>query len=79
MFTGSNWSSAAGTYVLHMQALTGPRGSDATLSVDSPYAECTVPTTFKKILLKTYDTDGSLDRTSNISDVEAPGGVRWSI
>jgi hypothetical protein len=61
-------------YRLHLRALTGPAGADLALAVDTAVAGCAIPSQLKKVQLKTYAADGSLVRTWNLTDVEAPGG-----
>jgi hypothetical protein len=66
--------SSADAYDLRLQALTGPRGADVTVSVDA-ISGCALPDAIKKVQLKTFAADGSLERTRNLFDVDAQAGV----
>jgi hypothetical protein len=65
-------------YTMDLNALTGPAGADLTVSVAAT-SGCAVPAELKKIQLKTFAADGSLDQTRNLTDVEAPGGIAKDI
>jgi hypothetical protein len=71
-------TSAAAAYSLQLKALTGPAGSDLTISV-SASPGCALPGAFKSIQLKTFRANGSLMRTRNHIGVDAPGGVAKDI
>jgi hypothetical protein len=71
-------SSTEAPYSLELKALTGPAGADLTVSVAAT-SECALPDVLKKIQLKTFAADGSLDRTRNLKDVQAQGGVAKDI
>jgi hypothetical protein len=71
-------SSIEDPYDLRLTALTGPAGADLTVSVTDA-GRCALPDTIKKIQLKTFDADGSLARTRNLLDVNAPDGVAKDI
>jgi hypothetical protein len=66
------------SYSMDLEALTGPVGADLTVRVGIP-TECAEPSALKKIQLKTYAADGSLERTRNLKDVDAPGGIARDI
>src|SRR5262245_17457828 len=68
-------SSTAEAYTMKLRALTGPAGADLTLAVDPSADGCAVPTELKKIQIKTYAADGSLESTRNITDKASPNGV----
>jgi hypothetical protein len=70
--------SSGEAFDLRLRALTGPAGADITVRVDA-MPECALPDVFKKLQLKTYAADGSLDRTRNLFDVEAPDGIAEAI
>jgi hypothetical protein len=65
-------------YSMDLQALTGPAGADLTVSVGA-VAGCAVPDVLKKVQLRTFSADGSHVGTSNLTDVDAPGGVAKGI
>ena len=67
-------------YTMQLQALTGPAGADltVTLAVDTT-TTCALPDTIKKIQLKTFEADGTLASTRNVTNVRSPGGVAESI
>jgi hypothetical protein len=65
-------------YDMRLRALTGPAGADLRISVAAT-AGCARPQELKKIQLKTFAADGSLERTRNLFDVDAPGGVANAI
>lgn len=71
-------SSVDTPYSMRLQALTGPAGADLSVSIAAA-SGCAVPEVLKKVQLKTYDADGSLVRTQNLTDVAAPGGVAREI
>jgi hypothetical protein len=71
-------SSTDDPYDLRLRALTGPAGADLTLDVAAP-SGCAPPQELKKVQLKTFAADGSLDRTRNLFDVRASGGVTEEI
>jgi hypothetical protein len=71
-------SSSQAPYGLQLTALTGPAGTDLTIRVTAA-SGCAVPEVLKKVQVKTFSADGSLARTRNLSDVEAPGGVAKDI
>ena len=60
-------------YTIELSALTGPQGAELTLDVAAA-AGCAGVETLKKVQLKTYAGDGSLDDVRNLQDVPAPGG-----
>jgi hypothetical protein len=63
-----------------LQALTGPAGADLTIAVEpKPNLDCAAVETLEKVQLKTFAADGSLDRTHNLTDVQATGGVAKAI
>jgi hypothetical protein len=66
-------STSDDAYEMRLRALTGPGGADLTVSVAAT-AGCALPHELKKIQLKTFAADGSLQRTQNVFDVAAPGG-----
>jgi len=68
-------SSTGDAYRMKLQALTGPAGADLTLTVDAAVDGCAVPKALKKIQVKTYAADGTLERTRNFTDRDAPKGV----
>ena len=67
-------SSTEAPYRMQLRALTGPAGADLTITLDTAPG-CTAPEALKKIQLKTFGSDGSHPRVSNLTDVAAPGGV----
>jgi hypothetical protein len=67
-------SSTEAPYRMQLSALTGPAGADLTLTVDTA-AGCAAPEALKKVQLKIYGADGSVDRVRNLTDVPAAGGV----
>lgn len=71
-------SSSQAPYGLQLTALTGPAGTDLTIRVTAA-SGCAVPEVLKKVQVKTFSADGSLARTRNLTDVEAPGGVAKDI
>jgi hypothetical protein len=71
-------SSTDDAYDVHLGALTGPAGADLTITVAAA-AGCARPDVLKKIQLKTFAADGSLDRARNLFDVDASGGVARGI
>jgi hypothetical protein len=60
-------------YTIELSALTGPQGADLTLDIAAA-AGCADVETLKKVQLKIYAADGSLDDVRNLDDVPAPGG-----
>jgi hypothetical protein len=61
---------------MQLKALTGPGGADLTVAVVSDAAsKCAVPDALKKIQVKTFEADGSLASTRNVTDVAAASGV----
>ena len=68
-------SSTDAPYRMQLRALTGPAGADLTIAIDTDVAGCAIPAELKKVQLKTYSSDGSLDTTRNLTDVAARGGV----
>jgi hypothetical protein len=71
-------SSTHEPYSMQLKALTGSGGADLTVTVAAT-SGCALPEVLKKIQLKTFAADGSLAKTSNITDVEAPGGIATDI
>jgi hypothetical protein len=71
-------SSSQAPYGIQLTALTGPAGTDLTIRVTAA-SGCAVPEVLKKVQVKTFSADGSLARTRNLTDVEAPGGVAKDI
>jgi len=71
-------SSTEAPYSMELKALTGPAGADLAVSV-APTSGCALPEVLKKIQLKTFAADGTLARTRNLTDVEAPGGIAAGI
>lgn len=67
-------SSTDAPYSMQLRALTGPQGADLTLAVAAS-AGCADVAALKKVQLKTFAADGSLDDVRNLDDVPAPGGV----
>jgi hypothetical protein len=67
-------------YTMQLQALTGPARADLTitLAVDTT-TTCALPDAIKKVQLKTFEADGTLASTRNVTNVRAPGGVAKSI
>jgi hypothetical protein len=65
-------------YSMELRALTGPAGADLTVSFAATPG-CALPQVLKKIQLKTFAADGTLARTRNLNDVEAPGGIAKDI
>jgi hypothetical protein len=61
-------------YTLGQTALTGPQGADITLEVTTASGFEPIEI-LKKVQLKTFDADGSVDDVRNLKDVLAPGGV----
>jgi hypothetical protein len=76
--SGACPSSTETPYTMDLNALTGPAGANLTISVAAT-SGCAVPAELKKIQLKTFAADGSPDRTRNLTDVEAPGGIAKDI
>jgi hypothetical protein len=67
-------------YGMQLKALTGPGGADLTVAlVVDERSKCTVPDTLKKIQLKTFEADGTLASTRNVTDVPASGGIAKDI
>ena len=60
-------------YTIELSALTGQQGADLALDVAAA-AGCADVQTLKKVQLKIYSADGSLDDVRNLKDVPAPGG-----
>ena len=60
-------------YTIELSALTGPQGADLTLDIAAA-AGCAGVETLKKVQLKMFAADGSLDDVRNLQDVPAPGG-----
>jgi hypothetical protein len=71
-------SSTDDLYDLRLRALTGPSGADLTVDIAAT-AGCTRPQELKKIQIKTFAADGSLDRTRNLFDIRASGGITKEI
>jgi len=71
-------SSTDDPYDLRLRALTGPAGADLTVDVAAT-AACARPQELKKIQIKTFGADGSLDTTRNLFDVRAASGVTEEI
>jgi hypothetical protein len=65
-------------YAMRLRALTGPAGADLTVNVAAT-AGCARPHELKKIQIKTFASEGSLERTRNVFDVAAPGGATKEI
>jgi hypothetical protein len=61
-------------YTLEQTALTGPQGADITFDVATAPGFEPIHV-LKKVQLKTFDTDGAVERVQNLKDVSAPGGV----
>jgi hypothetical protein len=61
-------------YGMQLKALTGPAGADLTIHVDAA-SSCAQPDALKKVQLKAFATDGTLDWTRNLTDVAAPSGT----
>ena len=61
-------------YTLDLRALTGPAGADALLDVDTRPGHAAVGM-LKKVQIKLYAADGTLDEVRNLVDVRAPGGA----
>jgi len=59
-------------YSLEIVALTGPRGADVTLELDAGAGGPEVET-FKKVQLKTFAADGSVQEVRNLKDVALRG------
>lgn len=66
-------SSTDDAYAMELVALTGPQGADLALEV-SAAPGCAEATALKKVQLKIYAADGSLDEVRNLLDVPSPGG-----
>jgi hypothetical protein len=66
-------SSTEAPYSMQLTALTGRAGADVAVTVAAT-GGCALPATLKKVQLKTFDADGSLVQTRNLTDVDAPGG-----
>jgi hypothetical protein len=71
-------NSADDAYDMRMQALTGPKGADVIVSVAAT-SGCALPDAIKKVQLKTFAADGSLESTRNLTDVGARDGVSHAI
>jgi hypothetical protein len=71
-------SSVDTPYSMRLQALTGPAGADLSVSIAGT-SGCGLPEVLKKVQVKTYDADGSLLRTRNLTNVPATGGVAREI
>jgi hypothetical protein len=67
-------SSTDAPYSMELRALTGPQGADITLAVAAAPG-CGAVDTLKKVQLKTFAADGSVDDVRNLTDVAAPDGV----
>jgi hypothetical protein len=68
-------ASPTGTpYQLKLSALTGPGGADLTIAVERDPA-CAAVEALKKVQLKIFAEDGSVDDVRNLNDVQAPGGI----
>jgi hypothetical protein len=65
---------AEAPYSLQLRALTGPRGADLRLEVDAAAGNPQV-SALKKVQLKVYAMDGSLEDVRNLTDRNAPDGV----
>ncbi len=60
-------------YTIELSALTGPQKADLALDITAA-AGCADVATLKKVQLKIYAADGSLDDVRILQDVPAPGG-----
>jgi hypothetical protein len=72
-------TSGENPYDLRLRALTGPAGADLTVDVAADAGCAKPPQILRKIQLKTFAADGSLERTRNLFDVDALGGVTKEI
>jgi hypothetical protein len=72
--SGGTGPSAAHGYALALTALTGPQGGYLTIGVDAPAGTEKVDA-LKKVQLKIFAADGSLDDVRNLHDVDAPNGI----
>lgn len=67
-------SSTKEPYRTSLTALTGPAGADLTIAVERQ-PECAPVEALKKVQLKIFAEDGSLDDVRNLNDVPAPAGI----
>ena len=63
----------AALYSVALRALTGPAGADLTVTVDAAPAAPAVDM-LKKVQVKVFAADGSVESVRNLQDVPAPGG-----
>lgn len=61
-------------YRMNLTALTGPAGADLTIAVERA-PDCAAVEALKKVHLKIFAEDGSLDDVRNLTDVAAPAGI----
>ena len=61
-------------YAAQLRALTGPAGADLRIAIEGAPA-CPEVAVLKKLQVKTFAADGSLDSVRNLDDVSAPAGV----
>jgi hypothetical protein len=61
-------------YGMQLTALTAPAGADLTIAVDAAPG-CAAVDTLKKIQLKTFGADGTLEKVRNITGEAAPNGL----
>jgi hypothetical protein len=62
------------TYATQLRALTGPAGADLRVTIAGATG-CPEVAALKKLQVKTFAADGSLDAVRNLDDVPAPAGV----
>jgi hypothetical protein len=67
-------SSTDTPYRMQLSALTGPAGADLTVTVESDPG-CAAVETLKKVQIKTFAADDSVDDVRNVEDLAAPNGV----
>src|SRR6185312_3543016 len=61
-------------FTLATRALTGPAGGDVSLAIAPLRAECVVPTSLKRVQLKTFGLDGKVTGIRNLTGVPIAAG-----
>jgi hypothetical protein len=61
-------------FTLATRALTGPAGGDVSLAISPLRAECVVPSSLKRVRLKTFGLDGKVTGVRNLTGVPITAG-----